>query len=492
MEAHDLEIIQQALKENRLFQYRPYGHPDTLKIEGWSGKPWQLDFHNAGNDYTERMEMSANQVGKTLSAGAETAFHLTGMYQDWWRGKRFDHPIIAWVGSITSESSREITQAELLGGMGKDYGTGMIPKRFLVGKPKMRQTGVSDVVDYVKVAHVSGGESSCVFKSYDQTWRKWQGKRVHVIWLDEEPSKGEFPTAEDYRIYTEGQTRILANEGIIYVTFTPLHGITTIVEHFQNPDIKSTYVVNATWDDAPHLSVKRKEELKASYPDYEVDARTTGVPMVGEGRVFPVAAEDIKCDPFEIPYYFAEICGIDFGIDHPFAAVWLAHDRDKDIIYVTDCYRKKGETTVYHAGAINSRSICPVAWPHDGMNRDKANGIELHKGYRDHGVRMLSVSARYDNKVGGGQPVEPVAMDILERMKTGRFKVFSHLHEWFEEFRMLHRKRSAVGESKIQPVKDDIMKATFYAKMMIRFAAPKLQQRINLPPPESHFSTALR
>ena len=50
-------------------------------------------------------------------------------------------------------------------------------------------------------------------------------------------------------------------------------------------------------------------------------------------------------------------------------------------------------------------------------------------------------------------------------MRTGRFKVFNHLNDWFEEKRMLHRK-----DGKIVPERDDIESATRYAVMMLRCA----------------------
>ena len=31
-------------------------------------------------------------------------------------------------------------------------------------------------------------------------------------------------------------------------------------------------------------------------------------------------------------------------------------------------------------------------------------------------------------------------MEMLSRMETGRFKVFKDLNDWFEEFRLYHRK----------------------------------------------------
>ncbi len=82
-----------------------------------------------------------------------------------------------------------------------------------------------------------------------------------------------------------------------------------------------------------------------------------------------------------------------------------------------------------------------------------------------HGVNMLGFSARYDDAKGGGQSREPITLEILERMRTGRFKVFGHLNDWFEEKRMLHRK-----DGKIVPERDDIESATRYAIMMLRCA----------------------
>jgi hypothetical protein len=195
--------------------------------------------------------------------------------------------------------------------------------------------------------------------------------------------------------------------------------------------------------------------------------------MMGEGRVFTVSEDDIRIEPFEIPTHYARICGIDFGIDHPAAAVWVAWDRDADTFYVHDCYRKAGETAVYHADAINKRVKVPVAWPHDGLNREKAGGQQLYQSYRDHGVNMLSMSARYDPKKGGGQPQEPIIGEILEYMKTGRWRVFSNLSPWFEEFRSYHRK-----DGRLVAVRDDILKATFYAVMMKRYAMPLTAPRV--------------
>ncbi len=50
-------------------------------------------------------------------------------------------------------------------------------------------------------------------------------------------------------------------------------------------------------------------------------------------------------------------------------------------------------------------------------------------------------------------------------MKTGKFRVFSALLDWFEEFRLFHRK-----DGKVVKEGDDLLAATRYGVMMLRFA----------------------
>ena len=56
-------------------------------------------------------------------------------------------------------------------------------------------------------------------------------------------------------------------------------------------------------------------------------------------------------------------------------------------------------------------------------------------------------------------------MDMLDRMQTGRFKVFSNLDDWFQEFRIYHRKDGLVVK-----LRDDLMSATRIGLMMKRKA----------------------
>ena len=57
---------------------------------------------------------------------------------------------------------------------------------------------------------------------------------------------------------------------------------------------------------------------------------------------------------------------------------------------------------------------------------------------------------------------------MLERMQTGRFKVFSTCGAWLEEFRGYYRK-----DGKLKATKDDALKASFYGLMMLNYALSK-------------------
>ena len=190
--------------------------------------PKHLEFFRAGLTYRERCFMAANRVSKTLGGGGyETSCHLTGLYPHWWEGRRFEQPIRAWAAGKTNETTRDIIQATLLGDvMHRDSrkimsGTGVIPGR-LLSKPTWKQ-GVQDLVDTIKVRHVSGGLSTLGLKAYNQGRGSFEGTAQHVIWDDEEPPMD---------VYGEQLIRTATTNGIIMLTFTPLMGMSEVVMQF--------------------------------------------------------------------------------------------------------------------------------------------------------------------------------------------------------------------------------------------------------------------
>ncbi len=225
----------------------------------------------------------------------------------------------------------------------------------------------------------------------------------------------------------------------------------------------SRHVTRMTIDDAEHYTDEQRAEIIASYPPHERKARTKGIPVLGSGRVFPLDEDDLKVRAFEIPAHWSQIGGIDFGWDHPTGAVKLAWDRDGDILYVTHSYGQREATPIIHAGALKGwGKDLPWAWPHDGLQHDKGSGEALAAQYRAQGLNMLPERATFED---GGNGVEAGVTEMLDRMLSGRWKVFDHLEDWFAEFRLYHRK-----DGLIVKLNDDRMSASRYAMMMKRFA----------------------
>lgn len=432
-------------KRNKLLTYAPYAK--------------QVDFHNVSSGYRERLFMAGNQLGKTWAGAFEIAMHATGRYPTWWEGRRFAHPVRIMCGSESGELTRKGVQRLLVGPpeLREEWGTGAIPFDCLKGT-SMKQ-GVPDAISSAIVKHVSGEDSVIQFLSYDQGRSKWQADTVDIVWFDEEPP---------LPIYTEGLTRTNATGGMVFVTFTPLLGMSEVVKRFIIEKPASTTVTNMTINDAEHYTTEQREAIIASYPEHEREARSKGIPILGSGRVFPIAESVIKTSPIPIPPHWPRIVGLDFGIEHPTAAVWLAWDRDTDTVYVTDVYRVKDQSIVIHAASIKARGEwIPVAWPHDGLQRDKGSGEQLATQYKHQGLNMLKERATFDD---GSNGVEAGISDMLERMQTQRLKVFSHLEDWFEEFRLYHRKDGMVVK-----LTDDVLSATRYGIMMLRKAKTRAE-----------------
>jgi len=455
-----LELLREQKKRlrfNRIDQYDPY--------------PYQQQFHETSKDSNQRLLMAANRIGKSFCGAAEMSYHLRGIYPDWWKGRRYDQPITAWAGGVSNETTRDIVQAELLGSPDDPdaFGSGAIPKNYIIKTE--RKPGVPNAKSVALIRHVSGGNSSLHFKAYEMGVEKWQGRSVDVVWLDEEPSRD---------IYSQAVTRTLDRRGMVYMTFTPEAGMTETVAAFMNRIQPGQSLVNATWDDASekiksmkgqqgHLSEAVMEQILSAYSPHEREMRRYGRPSIGSGLIFPVDEEKIIIDPIEIKDHWPRIAAIDFGWDHPTAVVWCAVDRDEDVFYVYDCHRESKASPAVHAQTIRSRPhFIPIAYPHDGNRRDSMGNPGLADQYRNLGCNFLlehfsNPPALGNNK--GSNSIEEGLMAMLQSMEAGNFKVFSTLSNWFEEFRMYHRKGG-----KVVPFRDDLMSATRYAFQSQRFA----------------------
>ncbi len=432
-------------RERRRAFFRVFPDEGPLRRELY---PRHLEFLRLGATCPTRCFMAANRVGKTKTGSYEVTCHATGLYPDWWEGRRLDHPADMWVAGDTKETVRDIIQRELVGPQGQE-GTGMIPGDSLE-KVVYRPNG-GGAADYVLVKHASGGTSRIGFKSYDQKRESFQGTAKDLIWLDEESDEG---------IRAECVMRLMTTNGMLMETFTPLKGLTPIVLTYlggTQPGETRTAItedramVMAGWDDAPHLDEKQKARILAECEPHLRDARSKGIPSLGSGAIYPIAEDDITVQDFAVPDYWPRAYALDVGWNNT-ASIWCAWDREADILYLIAEYKRGQCEPAIHAQAVKSRGewIPGVVDPASAGANQK-DGTRLMDVYRGLGLDISPA----DNSVEAG------ILTVWERMSSGRLKVFKSLQAWLAEYRLYRR------DEKGRVVKDNdhLMDGTRYLVM---------------------------
>jgi phage terminase large subunit-like protein len=228
---YDISRVIQKHATGRLFEWM---YPDEDTQRGlqmfYARDKYQkhLEFFAAGSMYRERAAICANRIGKTFGMGGyEVSAHLTGRYPKWWAGRKFNGPTKIWVAGKTNETTRDILQSTLLGDVEKRgnqkqlTGAGVIPPDAF-GQMSWKM-GVQNLIDTIRVRHISGGWSTLGFKAYEQGRGSFEGTARDVIWLDEECPMD---------VYNECVIRTATTNGLVMVTFTPLAGLSEVVLNF--------------------------------------------------------------------------------------------------------------------------------------------------------------------------------------------------------------------------------------------------------------------
>lgn len=191
----------------------------------------------------------------------------------------------------------------------------------------------------------------------------------------------------------------------------------------------SKHVTMATWDDVPHLSQEAKEELWATLPPHERDARSKGIPQLGSGAIYPVPESELLVEPFDLPEYWPKAYALDVGWNCT-AALWLAHDRQGDVVYLWSEYKRGQAEPALHAEAIRARGDwLPGVIDPASRGRSQMDGKQMLRHYADLGLCLVCAQ----NAVDAG------IYDVWMRMSTGRLKVFRTLVSWLSEFRLYRR-----------------------------------------------------
>lgn len=403
-----------------------------------------LQFFKAGAIYRERCFLAGNRVGKTECGSFEVTCHATGMYPEWWEGRRFQYPVLIWACGDTAQTCRDIIQDKLLGTIG-DFGSGMIPKDLIVETKTKRN--VPDAIETIRIKHITGGVSTIVFKSYDQGREVFQGSAVDFFWCDEEAGQSE---------YGEGLMRLMTTKGSAILTFTPLSGLTELVSNFldnsQETDAKyPKHITTVSWDDVPHISQEMKDEMLAATPPQLRDARSKGEPTVGSGRIYPVDIQKVLSDDFKVPKHWMKAFGMDVGWNNT-AVVFGAWDKENDVIYVYSEHKQGESEPIIHAQAIKARGewlrgvIDPAS-----RGRSQIDGSNLFQLYKKEGLHIYPA----DNAVEAG------IYEVWQRLSTGRLRIFNSCTGLIKELGLYHRDT----KGKIVKKNDHLLDALRYLLM---------------------------
>jgi phage terminase large subunit-like protein len=438
-----LKLLEEKLHRIRYHKLNTY-FPDTgpYRREFY---PKHIGFFEAGATFPQRIFMAGNRTGKTEAGAFEMACHLTGLYPDWWNGKRFKNPIKAWASSLTGTKTRDTCQFKLLG-QKIDLGTGFIPKDFI--ERTTAKPGIPDGIETVWVKHVSGGMSELSFKSYDTGASGFVGTEMDVIWLDEECA---------YSIYSECLIRTMTTKGIVYITFTPDNGMSeTVLSFFKDGMITEgghgfKHVTTVGWDECPHLEEQEKKMMLEALPPWQRDAKSKGIPTITVGAIYPVSEDEFVVDPFEIPKYWPRAYGLDVGWNRT-ASIFSAWDRDTDTVYLYDeYYRGQAEPSI-HADAIQARGIwIPGVIDPASRGRSQKDGEALFDQYVNLGLKLDFAQ----------NTVEAGIYEVWTRLSTGRLKIFKTCQHWLAEKRLYRRD----DQGKIVKENDHLMDATRYLIM---------------------------
>lgn len=232
----------------------------------------------------------------------------------------------------------------------------------------------------------------------------------------------------------------------------------------------SRFLVQASWDDVPHLTEQAKAEMLASTPPHLRDARSKGIPSLGAGAIYPIVKEDVEVRPFQIPDFWPRAYSLDVGWNRT-AALWGAWDPSDDVMYVyAEYYRSQAEPAI-HSSAIKARGewikgvIDPAA-----RGRQQSDGEQLMAMYRQAGLKLTVA----DNSVEAG------LYDCWQGLSTGKIKVFSILTNFWAEYMMYRRDE----KGKIVKKFDHLMDAFRYLRRSGRKVATVK------PVASSHFNSS--
>ena len=431
-------------------------------INGYLPHEKQVEFHRS--PATIRAMFGGNRSGKTVGGAAESVFRATGKhpYQPVKpppvQGRVVAVDFLNGVDKIVKpEIARWLPPSELINGSWED--------------------------SYDKAHNVLtlDNGSTVEFMSYVQDTDTFAGTSRDFVWMDEEGPK---------EIYTENLLRIADCGGKLWLTMTPLEGMTwvydDVFEAAQTDPKIAVFVVDM--EDNPHLNHGEIDVILSGLDADEKEARKHGRFVQIGGLIYKVLGPQNVLDPFIPPKEWMHVVGMDAGIRNPTAWLWAAIDPNGRIV-VYDEYYDAGHTSEYHAARVKERNAqhdrVPSYYVGDPSirNQDPITGTSLLIEYINHGIPIVlgnnDVRAGIDlvtsRLIGTGEP--PNNQPFL--YFTSNCEISLKEHRRYRWAKWATRKANEERDKKEEPVKKN--DHTCDALRYIVASRPKLDEGESIP-----------
>lgn len=425
--------------------------------------PWQKKWINSKKKIS--LALCGNQTGKSSSAAAKVSMHARCKYPDWYEGPKIvDRAPVIMVVGLSFEEVRDSIQSKLIGNDAENPGGGMIPPEDIIRMT--RRANVSGAIDRIYVKHPLG-EAVILFKAANQGRENLQGSTIDVVFIDEEPPRD---------ILNELVARVAKANGQLNIGFTSLKGVSDVYIFLTEQSDEVIDITYAGWnpEDAPHLTddvVKMMLEIYKDNPA-ELQARSTGIPTVGKGLIYPFHPDDYSGRMFKIRDYMRRIVAMDVGWTHPTAALIGAYDDDSDILYIYDEHCQEAKPPSHHASAIKRWGDYNIVMDTASLQTNKNDGTTLYGMYEvefdgpdweqvPEDRRRVQLA---DNTAGS---VMSGIAKVYQRFDEGRLYISENCVKLLAELK-LYRYDEKTG--KIVKKKDDLCDALRYMVMSLHLA----------------------
>jgi hypothetical protein len=250
---------------------------------------------------------------------------------------------------------------------------------------------------------------------------------------------------------------------------TPVQGLTWMYEEFWEPwqigRLQNSFVQTVDMDDNPVINDDQKEETLRGYSREEREARKTGHFVHFHGRVYGEFTSECIIPEDDVPVGLPIYVGIDPGIRHMAAVVFMYHTPD-DTLVIFEELALKDMNVAEVATAIKETEIVygvkPTWYVIDPSARNKQHvtGRNLQLEYADHGV--LTFPGQNDVATGISR--------VKVRLEHHKLLVMANCKETIKEFRQYRWSkpaRQSPNDPKETPIKKDdhLLDAIRYAVM---------------------------